>query len=815
MAYFLDTSYAGEALLSGFNWFDGVDPSHGFVAYQNRQNAEQLGLYDIDHNSGVVRIGVDSTHRYSPGDRGRPSIRLESKETYEHGLFIADFLHMPPSHCGLWPAFWTYGDNWPYDGEIDIIEGVNTAHTNIISAHTSDGCTQGPSINGLYSGQQLSTQCAVGTDNIGCGFNPSPDDTSSYGDGFNAAHGGVYAMEWNEANIRIWHFPRGSIPRDIENKEPDPDSWGQPVAIFGGSSCDVDTYFKNMRLVLNINFCGDYGNAVWGKTDTCNQFAPTCAEYVGGNPEAFTNAFWDVRYIDAYQFRPGNRNPRPDHPNRPEPDRPDRPGHLEPTTTTTMTTRVTETVTVFGPGNLHRPPFTNNTRGSNAPHFSNDTHGPQGSPITVTVVPIEPVATRPPVNPIKIKDYAYLGCFHSSSDFKSFPEVDSRKDMTLERCIDLCDNKKYVGVFDTHCFCGDHIDSRTGAAQKEGLCNHPCPGNNRELCGGIIRRGGDGEGRLPGMVSNSSSPFALTVYGCVAEEKPKAPPAMAPGSNEVAPKAYPHKPPTEYSRTTTTVAEVTIFPVSEQEWHSHNDSSWKGWNGNGWQDDGKQDDGKGEENSEWWKFSKEEHEDGKHNEDGEHKDYNGGSSSKEKEGYDHDDDHKWKWNPAKPEITEVVLSVTKTVTDCPESTTTKEHIWLPPTDPKEHWGSVPPFGPLPPSPTPAEPEEHWATVPPFWPLPPSSTPGDPKENWGSVPPFGPLPPSPTPPPPHDDFESHHPPYDGDDPNDPPSPPPLFQTGAHPPHPPVVVAAAPGNHEGKEKYLVIMGLSILAVVMGVL
>lgn len=147
---------------------------------------------------------------------------------------------------------WSYGDNWPYDGEIDIIEGVNMAHNNIISAHTADGCTQDSSINGLYSGQQLNTQCAVGTDNIGCGFNPSSDDVSSYGDGFNAAHGGVYAMEWNEEQIRIWNFARGSIPRDIENKEPDPESWGQPVAIFGGSSCDVDTYFKNMRLVLNI-----------------------------------------------------------------------------------------------------------------------------------------------------------------------------------------------------------------------------------------------------------------------------------------------------------------------------------------------------------------------------------------------------------------------------------------------------------------------------------------------------------------------------------------------------------------------------------
>lgn len=59
-------------------------------------------------------------------------------------------------------------------------------------------------------------------------------------------------MQWDNVHIRIWHFPRGSIPRDIEAKKPDPDSWGQPIAIFGGSQCKVDNYFKHMRLVLNI-----------------------------------------------------------------------------------------------------------------------------------------------------------------------------------------------------------------------------------------------------------------------------------------------------------------------------------------------------------------------------------------------------------------------------------------------------------------------------------------------------------------------------------------------------------------------------------
>lgn len=214
------------------------------------------------------------------------------------------------------------------------------------------------------------------------------------------------------------------------------------------------------------------------------------------------------------------------------------------------------------------------------------------------------------------------------------------------------------------------------------------------------------------------------------------------------------------------MAEVTVFPVSEQGWQGHSEGWWQheSWNGNGWYDDGQQKD------------------------DGQHKDYKG------------EEDNKSKWNPAKPEITEVLISVTKTVTDCPESTTTKEHVVMPPSGPKpwdpaapkENWGSMPPFGPLPPSPTPAYPKEY-------------------KEHWSSVPPFGPLPPSPTPLPLRDDAESHMPPHDGDA----ALPPPPFETGAHPPLPQVIIAAAPGNHEGKEKYLVIMGLSVLAIVMGAL
>lgn len=189
---------------------------------------------------------------------------------------------------------------------MDIIEGANTAYNNIISAHTADGCSLDPADSGLYAGEQRNSDCSIGGNNIGCGYNLPTNDVSSYGDGFNAANGGVYAMQWDSDYIRVWHFARGSIPADIEAKNPQPEGWGLPDALFGGSKCDVDSYFKDMSIVINIvsshelliccrmrltvqNFCGDYGSGTW--KDTCGSVAPTCSEYVANNPEAFVNAY--------------------------------------------------------------------------------------------------------------------------------------------------------------------------------------------------------------------------------------------------------------------------------------------------------------------------------------------------------------------------------------------------------------------------------------------------------------------------------------------------------------------------------------------
>ena len=93
----------------------GYDPTNGHVQYVNRSLAVQNG-YAVTNPSNVY-IGADHSGFYPKGGPGRPSVRLLSNNVYTHGLFILDLTHMPTG-CGTWPAFWTLGPNWPYNGEI-------------------------------------------------------------------------------------------------------------------------------------------------------------------------------------------------------------------------------------------------------------------------------------------------------------------------------------------------------------------------------------------------------------------------------------------------------------------------------------------------------------------------------------------------------------------------------------------------------------------------------------------------------------------------------------------------------------------------
>jgi hypothetical protein len=140
-SYQLSEAYTPSNFFDKFNFFSGTDPNRGFVKYQAKQAALDGGLIKAGTNDVTVGVQASGTEQ-----DGRRSVRLESVNTYNSGLFIADFSHFPAAACGAWPAFWMVGPNWPGDGEIDIYEGWNLNTKNKIVAHVDDPAVVGSCI---------------------------------------------------------------------------------------------------------------------------------------------------------------------------------------------------------------------------------------------------------------------------------------------------------------------------------------------------------------------------------------------------------------------------------------------------------------------------------------------------------------------------------------------------------------------------------------------------------------------------------------------------------------------------------------------
>ncbi|MCJ1454169.1 hypothetical protein MMC28_004520 [Mycoblastus sanguinarius] len=296
--YMLTDDYSGDNFFGNFSAFTGTDPTSGFVQYADYATATQQKLIGSIQNSNGASsafMGVDYT---SQSPQGRASVRISSTKSFNKGLFILDASHMPGGICGVWPAFWLVGPNWPASGEIDILEGVNAATTNQMTLHTSAGCSIQ---SGGFSGSANTTNCdnnAPGQGkNAGCAIMDS--DTTAFGKGFNDNGGGVYAMEWTDQAIAIWFFPRTKIPADIAAGGPNPSGWGQPVAQYQGG-CQIDSHFQNMNIIFDTTFCGQWAGDVWAQS-SCASKASTCNAYVQSNPGDFQEAYWLVNSVRVYQ----------------------------------------------------------------------------------------------------------------------------------------------------------------------------------------------------------------------------------------------------------------------------------------------------------------------------------------------------------------------------------------------------------------------------------------------------------------------------------------------------------------------------------
>ncbi|KAG8529082.1 uncharacterized protein KY384_005717 [Bacidia gigantensis] len=307
-AILIQTSIAGYALIDDFSKdtffgnftpFSQEDPTHGFVTYNSYAAADSKNLIKTVPNANFASyLTADPT---STTNAGRDSMRIASKKSYNHGLFLVDLLHIPSPVCGSWPAFWLLGaGTWPAGGEIDVIEGVNMQERNQMTLHTSANCALDSSAG--FTGTSNKTDCGPDKENTGCAI--TAKDSSSFGAGFNQGNGGVYATEWTSSGISIYFFPRANIPADIQSSTPDPSKWGQPLAKFAGKGCDWDAHFKDMNIVFNTAFCGDWAgkDSVWESGGCAAKTGKkTCQEFVASSGASYKDSFWLVNYVRVFQ----------------------------------------------------------------------------------------------------------------------------------------------------------------------------------------------------------------------------------------------------------------------------------------------------------------------------------------------------------------------------------------------------------------------------------------------------------------------------------------------------------------------------------
>jgi hypothetical protein len=169
-------------------------------------------------------------------------------EFAEHGLHCKFHQHLVLTTLTCIKS-WMVRPSWPTNGEIEVTEGVNSASSDSMTLHTNAGCSIS-NYDTPYSSTLMTSNCDVNAPgqatNAGC-LVESPS-SQTFGNGFNAIGGGVYATEWTSTAISIYFFPRSAIPADITTGNPDPRGWGEPQAIFSGG-CDIDSHLVDQKIV--------------------------------------------------------------------------------------------------------------------------------------------------------------------------------------------------------------------------------------------------------------------------------------------------------------------------------------------------------------------------------------------------------------------------------------------------------------------------------------------------------------------------------------------------------------------------------------
>ncbi|EGO03548.1 glycoside hydrolase family 16 protein [Serpula lacrymans var. lacrymans S7.3] len=292
--------YSGQNFFTGWDFYGNYDNlTLGNAVYLNQSEATKQNLAYIN-SEGRAIIKVDNTTDVAMG-QNRSSIRMTSQDAYPIGsLWIIDLYHIPYG-CSVWPAFWTFGPNWPNDGEIDIIEAINIMGNNQMVLHTTPGCTHSSTYNQL--GANIGSDCSTPS---GCVV--AETQPNSYNSGFAAAGGGVWATQFDVTGVFIWFWSRPNVPESITQANStssiDITSWGTPSASYFANTCNITEFFSPQNLVFDITLCGDWAGTGYAYNATCGSSGPTGLCYndcvVGPGSPRYDEAYFDISYVRAY-----------------------------------------------------------------------------------------------------------------------------------------------------------------------------------------------------------------------------------------------------------------------------------------------------------------------------------------------------------------------------------------------------------------------------------------------------------------------------------------------------------------------------------
>ncbi|KDQ55967.1 glycoside hydrolase family 16 protein [Jaapia argillacea MUCL 33604] len=294
-AYNLVRDYSGQNFFSGWNFYGNYDNlTSGDVIFVNQTNATADHLAYVN-SAGHAIIKVDNTTNV-PYNYKRNSVRIETQDYFPVGsVWIIDLLHLPYG-CSVWPAFWTSGQTWPQQGEIDIIEGVNLMTYNQMALHTTAGCTKTTPAD--QTGTSTQVDCSTGQ-----GCTVAETKPNSFGAAFAQAGGGVWATQFESSGIYIWFWSRANVPASINasSNSVDPSTWGNPSAAYPSTSCSMAQFFGAQQLIVDITLCGDWAGLNSTYHATCNPNGICYNDNVmGPGSPTYDNAYFEIDYIRAY-----------------------------------------------------------------------------------------------------------------------------------------------------------------------------------------------------------------------------------------------------------------------------------------------------------------------------------------------------------------------------------------------------------------------------------------------------------------------------------------------------------------------------------